>query len=258
MKVYRRLRKAVGARPRLRTLARGYDSPSSAPGTTEAGVAEPCLVYTKKSKPFTLLELLVAVTVLGLVVALSVTAKTAVVDSWDRIRKGSEELEALVRVEEIAEKCLANAVAFDWPGTDASERLYVFEGRSDSVRFCCLRPAHEFEDGGLRFIELFLEDGELCMVDSPRPWFGSRPSEGDNSDCLMRDVESVQFRYAGYGRDGVLVWREEWVRSEDMPDLPVAIRVDVETVGGGRHCWLRRTAGNSRFTAMGMRREDNF
>jgi general secretion pathway protein J len=176
---------------------------------------------SKAARGFTLVELLVAITLLGLLVVMLtgglhygtrvITAASVVVDR-------SAEIGA-------AYGFLREALGSAQPlpsGEAAQQATIQFEGAADELAFVALAPSH-LAPGGFHVLHLGLESagrkGRLVLR-----W--ERAARGAASEptfapsVLLDDIDSIEFAYFGATRAGEnSAWQQSWERAGDLPDL---------------------------------------
>jgi general secretion pathway protein J len=178
---------------------------------------------------FTLLELLVAVTVLGIVLLLALNGLRFGSRSWG-LQQASAEQTAGTRV---AREYLRRQLALTVPhvvGEGARERL-VFEGEEHSLRFVAAmsRGRHN----GARYLfglapettdtttRLMLE---YALLDPSAQRLRALPAQ---RVVLIEDMETVEFSFFGRGKARQRMrWRSTW--PADAEQLPRLVRVRVE------------------------------
>lgn len=174
------------------------------------------------SRGTTLLELLLALSALALVVLLAGTGLRVGVRAWEggeRSAAAQQEVRALV---ELLTEALASAYPYRGRLGDAPQRVVLFLGEPDSLRFVttasplALEGPAPFHAVTLRHTdEATLRLGErLVPADEP---FGETPAV-----ILSRRVAALRLTY----QDGRGVWQDRW----DGPragTLPAAVRVEL-------------------------------
>ena len=186
-------------------------------------------VFPRQDKGFTLLELLVAMT---LMVVVSSSLYTALHTGFRAYRSAltaveptSQAINAIELVKQDLQGVLppeSNGLAVSFIGEDATGLKGV---DSDSVEFY---TTHVYADddslnGGLGKIELLLEeDKDAHNLLAPKE---VEPQE----QVLCRNVLSLNLRY--FDGEG---WLDEWDSTEDSNSLPQAIEVDIQLAYAGR------------------------
>jgi len=199
---------------------------------------------------FTLLEVIIAVTLLLLVVTGMLGFGREITRSWEKLRAEHGRFRDLLVLDRALDGLLSNAVPFTWPDSEGESRQFFF-GESDYVRLACLRPVTRVEDGALRFAEILLDDGRLMVVSTAHPW--RDPSDADErsrTTVLATGVERLEFSYADWAGDDEadwdagLIWVDEW--DPERTEMPLAILLTVQWRDGRVESWLRRTAAGYR------------
>jgi hypothetical protein len=205
--------------------------------------------------PFTLLELVVATLILTLLLGTLVAAAHAVTRSWEKIRAEQERFALTLTLDRTFDAILPGIIPFEWPNTDGDIQQ-VFEGEPDRVHFAYLHPVASVNTGGIRFLSLAVERGNLIAVYSERPSFlYDDLGQTASLSVLSENVEFLELRYADW-RDPEegLAWLDRWPESEDLPrsEVPLAIWLRIVWQDGREETWLRRTLGNGVFERLGQ------
>lgn len=177
---------------------------------------------------FTLLELLVALTILALVVAVGTLGLRVVTRGIERRDATSAQVAAEMQALELLRGQLGRALPLDWG--PQGRFLVAFEGDADRLRFVNAQPAYQ-PSSGLVMWELALADGgrggrRLIVRRVPtgpeRAGFG-RLAEAEGRE-LLRVPAGWRFDYFGpIGRQPQdLGWVASW---RDAPALPLAVRL---------------------------------
>lgn len=182
------------------------------------------------SDGFTLLELLIAIALLGLIFAALAGGLRFGTAAW---QAGSERLgdsDNLQLVHRVVRRQLEAAIT---PAADgADEDIPVFEGRRDRLQFLAPAPSVGMPPGlyqiGLR-LQRNAGSGALVL-----DW-SAVDREGGGTETLIDNVARVRFSYLGtpggtVGRG----WTPDW-RDLDRP--PQAIRMDIGFKDGSRSEW---------------------
>ena len=184
---------------------------------------------------FTLIELVVAMVLLGIMMTLLYSGLTFALRSWDAGDANGER----VADRRIGENFLRREVAEMFPmrWKDPTQLRYAFEGAHDALRFVSSRPAGA-SLGGLALVGIAVE---VDAATGTRALVMRRASvDPDTADfaalataeatVLLPDVDSVTFSYFGSENDFAdPKWSDDWA----MPArLPVAIRVSARGANG--------------------------
>ncbi len=198
---------------------------------------------------FTLLEVIIAVTVMLMVVGLMAGFSREMARSWEKLRAEHARFRELLALDRTLDALLSNGVPFLWPNRDG-EAVPFFVGTSDAVRLASLHPLLELEDGPLRFAELFLDGDELVVTYTNRPYLDT-PAPGQvRESVLARGIERIEFSYADQSNEDSSRWSERitWVDEWDpeRTELPLAILMTVHWRDGRVESWLRRIGSGYR------------
>lgn len=186
---------------------------------------------------FALIELLVALTVLGLLSLALFGGLRFGARAWEAGDVQSEWLAELETSQSLLRRQLARAVYTKEKGDDPE--LEAFRGEPDIVRFVAPFAAQAGATGGFYRFEIFAaDDGEGRGLYFR--WAVYRPSEppryeAENSRRLVGDIEALRIRYFGDPDDqGDPRWRDRW---EDAVVLPEVVSIDLEFAGSDRRRW---------------------
>lgn len=209
---------------------------------------------SKICRTFTLLEIILALTILSVLTTLSGTVLFASQRSWNSIQESAAELEVLQRLDGIADTAFRNAVPFHWPDEN-NRNTQLFRGRPTFLRVVYRHRINHPAAGGIRFLELFQEKDTLTARYRHYPIISDR-EDGCRQEILADKVQQIAFSYA-VREKGEIVWQPEFdaVAAET---IPLAIRMDVEFANGKKVCFLRRTAGNSTISSYGKFRKTGY
>lgn len=170
---------------------------------------------------FTLLELLVAVGLLGLMLVTMLAIIRLGVKSWDRTEGAAEALQRMQAVHEF----LRNRIAEAYPLPEGEDRAAFFGSRS-TMRLVTTMP--QALGGGLYRLELLLRAGERGqdLIARWQPISAADPS-GSQERLMLSGLRELSFSYFDSEN---MTWRAEWT---DRARLPQLIRIRVR----GDHGW---------------------
>jgi len=187
-------------------------------------------VIARADRGFTLLEVVVAMTILGVMMLLLYSGLSFALRSWDAgdvVGRGAADRrigEAFLRRE------LGELFPMRWK--DSTKLRLAFEGTPDELRFVSSRPAG-VALGGLSLVEVKVEGDarrreralvmRRAMPDDNAESFA--PLAGAEATVLIAGVEGVQFSYFGSENDFTDPrWQDEWTFVGRIPQM-VRIRV---------------------------------
>lgn len=209
-----------------------------------------------RRRHFTLLELAIAVTIFMMVAVALFAFSGHVSSSWGSITTERNRLAELLAMDRTLDGILSNAVPFLWrEREDGIVQVVPFiVAEADVLRIAYLHRLNDTAEGSLRFVELFLEDGELKALYTDRPFINWEDIADDRKkvSIISTGVESISFLYADFSSDvsdawsDRLFWRDSWeTEDSERKDIPLAIQIRVKWQDGREESWLRRTMGNS-------------
>ena len=181
----------------------------------------------RRAGGFTLVELLVALVLLGFISVLMLGGLRFGARAWEA---GDARIERIADVQ-VAQRFLRRQIATARPlesRRDGQSSVIAFAGDGTWMRLIAPLPAH-LALGGLYRVSLFVddEDGRDRLMLAWRLYQsedddGVRPAEGQES-VLIDDVAEVDFSYLRVAAEG---GDTEWVdRWEDETGLPALVRV---------------------------------
>lgn len=207
-----------------------------------------------RQKNFTLLELILAVAIFALVMLTVSMALSSLQQSWRKVQQHASRLKECQILERVFDSAFRNAVPFSWPSSEEKKEKSIFVGAPDKVSFAYMHRISSAEEGGIRFICLYLENDKLLARyrNTPiLPWESSE--DGGLREVLASDLARISFLYAETRKDGI-GWTDNWSENQS-PNIPAAIQITVEWKNGNKEVWLRRTAGMGPRESFGLRKE---
>jgi general secretion pathway protein J len=197
----------------------------------------------ERAAGFTLLELLVGLTLLGFVGVLMLTGYQVAVKAWQGIDQRGHAAQELQLVQDFLRQRLSQtypAFTGDQPGS----RMIDFAGQPDSLEFLAPLPLR-FGAADIVRYQLKVADHALQLVwrmDRPEP---QRPSPFPT--ILLDNVAVASFAYFGGTEvDATPRWQTSWMERRELPRL---IRIRLVRADGRFSDWpdlivpLRLTAG---------------
>jgi general secretion pathway protein J len=183
---------------------------------------------------FTLMEVLVAMTLLGLLMAALSGTIGFVGRSADRGWEMSERSASLSRVEETMRRLVERSFPADIK--DQTKTRFVFSGTAQRMRLVA------YDAAGMTSPGLYVQEMEDVAIGNQhrlmfrrRPFTGYSPqtsnSQAQASEAaLLAGDFSFRFSYFGAPRPGVArAWLDEWLFERNLPDL---IRLQIADGGG--------------------------
>ena len=184
------------------------------------------------NRGFTLVEVLIALTLLGVMMTLLMSTFRAGAKSWDAGEAMASETENQFVVHNFLRSYLENArpVIDDFSDEDESE--FSFQGDKDYVKFVAGLPANQ-DRGGLWQFELGLEkngrSNDLMVL--VEPFFPEIDEDAELSETLtlLSNVKTFNLSYFGRGEatDQDEDWHDDWEEKSELPSL-VKIELQLE------------------------------
>jgi len=180
---------------------------------------------------FTLLELLVALALLGLLATMSLGGLRLGARTWETVTARSEETGRALMVRAFLSRELAQAMPLTLPAPGGSDRL-AYDGETDSLTFVSPLASH-FGLGGAQRLRLAVLDGEGAPEDGkrlvllrrafyPDDEFSADDGQRDEVHLLLDGIAEAAFSYRAAGDESG--WADTWREQEELPGL---IRLDI-------------------------------
>ncbi len=208
----------------------------------------------KKYKSFTLLELLLAVSVFAVLTTMAAGALYSFVRSWKMQQEEAENLRYYYAMERVADRVLRSMVPMHWLDENG-EKKPVFLG-DPRLMITAFRQDPEKNQSAIAYAAIGLRDDKLWIQyrNEPILYFKKDPLPRSlHEELLCPDVQDFSILYAEY-ENGELVWQTDW--NEDERDLlPLAIAWIVTFKDGETVKFIRRTTGVSYYSSFGRRND---
>ncbi len=184
----------------------------------------------KTIQGFTLIEVLIALTLLSIMVVLLFTSLKICADSWEKGESKIAEVDEVGVVYNFFQRHLSAALPL-WNDVKEGEKVFSFQGKSQSLQFVSTFPASA-EKPGPQLFSIFMQDEgqERVIKVLLTPFFpvaDGEESQGD-PDTLIDHVSNFSLSYFG-AEDATSesVWRDEWLEKKFQPKL-VKIKIELE------------------------------
>ncbi len=176
-----------------------------------------------KSHGFTLIEVLIGMTLLSLMVVLLFSSLTIGAKSWEQGEKKIADVNEIAVVQQFFNHHLAHATP-QWNDFEPEkDRLFSFQGKKETLQFVAAFPASA-ERAGLQLflLELKEKDKQRFISVTLTPFFPlAEGAEWFQDDVeLVRGVQNFELAYFGLNDEtGEFVWQSEWLNKEQQPRL---------------------------------------
>jgi general secretion pathway protein J len=183
----------------------------------------------RDARGLTLVEILIAITILGVIVVLLVTSLRVGVRAWEAGERRAVSQQELRAIVELITDAVSTAVVYRGRLGQGLERVVLFQGEADEVRFVTTAPPLALDAPAAPYHAVTLRlagDGELRLVERLVPAdepFGETPYV-----VLSRGVRSLRLEY----RDDEGLWQSQW--DTDRQGIPTAVRVELTLRDTGR------------------------
>ncbi len=206
---------------------------------------------------FTLMEIVVAVALISVVFITAGTALSGVQQSWNTVARHSDSLMRSIMIDKVVNASFRNIIPFNWKDRKLFKTQQIFFGKSDEIIFATKHRINDAQEGGIRFIYLFVEDGQLIAMYQKTPiLYWELNKESGNSEVLADNVRSIEFSYGDLNSQRELEWLDEWDEERER-FIPMAIQMRVNWDDNTSDVWLRRTAGSSKRSNFGRKYYSN-
>ncbi len=174
----------------------------------------------RRQTGFTLLELIVAITLMGLVLVVLYSGLRLGLKSWDGGEQRAEATNRLRLAQEFLRRQLAQSIAA-YPVNERQERIVAFAGRSDGIEFVAPMLA-QLGQGGLYRVRIEAVNGRLWI--RWRPYLPTDPEAGEERETvLLEGVSNVEWAYFGPeqadGPESPPRWHSAWANLQRRPQL---------------------------------------
>lgn len=178
----------------------------------------------KNQAGFTLMELLVSITLLGLLGVMMVGGLNFGVRVWERTESNVQDQGRVAAVQALLRRQLAEMQPLEIRGLDRRPRV-ALDAKPGQLVF--IGPVPEYLGlGGYHLISLETEvaGGLRNLVMRWEPFTRSRPglalSDKARKEVLLGGIKELRFQYLGRNRRGQpTAWQSSWTDSSNLPDL---------------------------------------
>ena len=183
------------------------------------------------TKGFTLIEVLIAMTLLSLMVVLLFASLKICADSWEKGESKITDVNEVAVVYNFFQRHLSVAKPLWDDFSSEEEKTFSFQGKAHSLKFISAFPASA-DRSGLQLFSLDLqeEDNDQIIKVTLTPFFPVAEGEEWHKEevTLIKHVNGFTMAYFGFD-DGVSEgsWQEEWLDKEVLPRL-VKINIELE------------------------------
>ena len=198
---------------------------------------------------FTLIEVLIAMTLLSIMVVLLFTSLSICAKSWEQGENKIAEVNEVAVVYNFFQRHLSSAIplwndfiardgvyAASQSGTGAAteqgDRTFSFQGKKQFLQFVSTFPASAARSGMQLFsIQLQQQDDEQVIKVTLTPFFPTTEGETWRQEevILLKHVGDFSLAYFGPDDVGESRWQDEWLEKELQPQL---VKISINTTNG--------------------------
>lgn len=180
----------------------------------------PLAIHQPHQAGFTLLELIVAITLMGLVLVVLYSGLRLGLNSWDGGEQRAEATNRVRLAQEFLRRQLMQSITA-YHVNERQERVVVFAGRPDGIEFVAPMLA-QLGQGGLYRVRIDAADGRLWI--HWRPYLPADPEAGgERETTLLEGVSDVEWAYFGPDQEqqpeSPPRWRTDWTNTQQRPQL---------------------------------------
>lgn len=175
-----------------------------------------------KKNGFTLLELLLSLSITGIILIIILSALRLGIDSWEKGEKEIKKMENLsMTIYKISEEIKS---IYPYIIEEFGNEQLQFIGKEDSISFVTV------SQNGFKWVEYYMNNDQNNLYKGLLVRFGNLPSSKsfDSSSGMVveidPDVISIEFEYL-FRLDNEERWFKEW--NKDSNTLPNAIRIKI-------------------------------
>jgi len=198
----------------------------------------------RASAGFTLVEMLLAVTLMALLLALAYGGLSAATRASARGQVMLEQTERLRMAHQFVRRELNQMLPLPYGLDDQDQLSVLFEGGGDFAQFVAPMPGYLGAGGPqVQRFELLQGDNGLQLVFTHALWQGFDPSMLSEQEpvVLLDGLQNGQFEFLGRDENGQPGgWTPGWT---DPTSLPMAVRINLGMPEGSRIVWPELTTG---------------
>lgn len=192
---------------------------------------------TLNQQGFTLIEVLIAMTLLSIMVVLLFGSLKICAESWDRGESKMSQVNEIGVVYSFFQRQLTTAIPIWDDFSVADEKTFSFHGDEHSMQFVGEFPASASR-GGLQLFSIDLDDEKSGrqIVDTQinvtvKPFLPVLDDKGLAKEqvTLIKHVKALAFSYFGIDDTSELSWQTTWLERDSLPQM---VKIHIEREDG--------------------------
>ena len=171
----------------------------------------------KKAAGFTLLELIIAITILPLIILIIGNGFRLGMNAWERGEQETVWTQRFRVLSGLLSQQIKSAYPYIMEVDD--EKIAVFEGKSDSIMFVTTLTDSAY--GGFKWVRYSHKDGTLFLKEGLLPDKKLDDNITGDEEVVDKDIEEIKFAYLSVEDSE---WKDSWDFGEKLPG---AVRVKI-------------------------------
>jgi len=176
---------------------------------------------TSQSSGFTLIELIISITILSIITVIIGAAFHLGIQAWEKGEKETGDAQQLRVLSSLLSQQIKSIYPYPIKMEDKDEEFVMFKGEPDSITFVTTLTDSSF--GGFKWVQYVFRDGALLYKEGllPDKKIEENIKDKDKEEIIDTNIDNFQFSYLSPDDEE---WQEEWNLGEDLPD---AIKVNI-------------------------------
>jgi general secretion pathway protein J len=187
------------------------------------------MVACKNNAGFTLIEVLIAMTLLGVMMVLLFSSMKISAISWQKGESKVSDVNDVAVTYQFFQRHLAEAKPLWNNASEEEDPVFSFQGKSQELQFVSAFPASAKKAGLQLFTLKLINDGDEQVIQvSIAPFFQAAEGEEWRKEevTLLRHVRTFSLSYYALDEGQTEgVWQEDWIEQDLLPRL-VKIKIE--------------------------------
>ena len=170
----------------------------------------------RQKNGFTLIELIIAITILSLITVIIGGAFRLGIQAWEKGEKETGDSQRLRVLSSLLSQQLKSFYPYEIKMEDKDEKVVLFKGESDSITFVTTLTDSSY--GGFKWVKYVFRDGALFYMEGllPDKKFQEKIKDKnkDKEEIIDKNLDELQFSYLSFDDEE---WKESWDFGEDPP-----------------------------------------